>query len=280
MEFTADNLPAEVHFLTGDAEQTISDRKNCTGQFLFIFTKTGILRAIVDGTKITCTANELVIALCRNYYQIVRYNKNVACYLVKVQWQFITDVKMSSQFINLLVSRHILKTVPDHFDSKVINRILKLLYYYYQCVPNPIRFPVSSFNAALSLLVFQAAWQQDAVLANKGITYTRKEMLTMQFLKLLVQHYREENTIEYYAQCLCVTSGYLNKSVREVTGRTVGICIAEIIVSEAKYLLLSKDLTIEAISEQLLFNSAGSFSRFFKKEAAMSPSEYRKEYSE
>jgi len=102
----------------------------------------------------------------------------------------------------------------------------------------------------------------------------------MQFLKLLVQHYREENTIEYYAQCLCVTSGYLNKAVREVTGRTVGKCIAEIIVSEAKYLLLSKDLTIEAISEQLHFNSAGSFSRFFKKELSMSPSEYRKEYSE
>lgn len=280
MESTAEHFPAEIHFFTGNLELPSTDRKKCTGHFLFIFVRSGIFRVVIDGTKITCTSNELLIALCRNYYQIGRYNKDVACYFVKVQWQFITDIKMSSQFIDLLVSRHILKIIPDSFDSKVINRIVKLLYYYYQSIGNPSRFPVSSFNAALSLLIFQAAWQQNTMLANKGITYTRKELLAMQFLRLLVQHYRKKNTIYYYAQCLCVTSGYLNKAVRDVTGRTVSKCIAEVIVSEAKYLLLSKDLTIEAISEQLHFNSAGSFSRFFKKETAMSPSEYRKEFSE
>lgn len=280
MEATVDNIPAAIHFYKGADGLPATDRNVCAGHFLFIFVKSGIFRVSIDGSKISCTSNELIIALCRNYYQVVKCNKDVACYLVRVEWQFITDIKMSSRFIDLLVSRHILKILPDNFDCSVINRIMKLLHYYYRCKQNPVRFSLCSFNAALSLLVFQAAWQQDVVLANKGITYTRKEQLAMQFLKLLVHYYKENKTIEYYAQQLCVTSGYLNKAVRGVTGRTVGKCIAEMVISEAKYLLLHKELTIEAISEQLLFNSAGSFSRFFKKEAAVSPSEYRKEYSE
>lgn len=277
MEMIADSAPAEIHLFQGEGERLTSEKETCAGHFIFIFVRSGIFKAIIDGTRISCTSDELVIALCRNYYQVVKY-RNAACYLVTVQWQFLTDIKMSSRFIDLLVSRHILKTVQDSFDSKVMNRITKLLYHYYQCIRNPVRFPEYSFHAALSLLVFQAAWQQDSEVVKKGTPYSRKELLAMQFLKLLVQHYREDSTIGYYAGRLCVTNGYLNKAVREVTGRTTGKCIAEIIISEAKYLLLRTDLTIEAISEQLHFTSAGSFSRFFKNNAALSPTEYRRDH--
>lgn len=280
MEATADHFPAEVQFFKGKEDHPAIERTACKGHFLFIFVRSGIVKYGIDGTRISCASNELVIALSRKYYQVLRRSKDSAFYFVKVEWQFITDIKMSSRFIDLLVSRHILKILPDGFDSKVMNRIMKLLFYYYQSLGNPMRFPVTSFNAALSLLVLQAAWLQDNELAFKGVTYSRKELLAMQFLKLLVQHYREGNTIGFYAERLFVTGGYLNKAVREVTGRTVNRCISEIIASEAKYLLLRTELTVEAISEQLHFNSAGSFSRFFKNEVSVSPMQYRKENSE
>lgn len=280
MEAPADNFPATVHFYKGNESQQTGEKAECQGHFLFFFVRSGLVKYSIDGTKISCTSNELMIALCRKHYHMLRCSKGSAFYLVRVQWQFITDIKMSSRFIDLLVSRHILKILPDEFDSRVLRRIMKLLHYYYQSARSPERFSSSSFNAALSLLVFQAAWLQDSELALKGVTYSRKELIAMQFLKLLVQHYRDENTSEYYAQRLFITSGYLNKAVREVTGRTVNRCISEIIISEAKYLLLRTDLTVEIISEQLHFNSAGSFGRFFKKETSLSPTQYRKDNSE
>jgi len=276
MEAIPQNFPAEVYLFKGTDSLRATENIICDGHILFIFVKAGIVKASIDGSRISCTSSELLITICRKYCEVIKCSKNTTCYLVKVQWQFITDIKMSSKFIDIVVSRHILKTLPDSFDSKVINRIMKLLHYYYQCRHNPKRYPLSSCNAALSLLVFQAAWQQDNQFAGKGVGHTRKELLAIQFLKLLVQHYKVEHSIVFYAQRLCVSSGYLNKAVREVTGRTVSKCIAEIIISEAKYLLLSTDLTIETISEELCFHSAGSFSRFFKKEAAVSPTEYRK----
>jgi AraC family transcriptional regulator, transcriptional activator of pobA len=280
MESTADTFPAEIHFYKGSMEQPDTERQTCSGDFLFIFVTSGIFRLAIDGSRIVCTSDELVVALCRDYYQIVRYNKSTACYLVSVRWQFLTDIKMSSQFIDLLVSRHILKTLTDSFDSRVLRRIMKLLYYYHQSIHKARWLSIASFHAALSLLVYEAAWQQDGNLSSSGMAYTRKEQLSMQFLKLLVQRFRENRSIAFYAQSLCVTSGYLNKAVREVTGKTVGKCIAEITISEAKYLLMSRELSIEDISEQLHFNSAASFSRFFKNDSGMTPSEYRRHYME
>ena len=276
MEYSPDLFPAEVyHYSEKDMD---TERINCRGHFLFIFVKSGFLRTTIDGKNISCTSNEFMIALCRHYYQIIKFNKKAVCYLVRVQWQFITDIKMSGQFIELLVSKQSIKVFPDAFDSSVIMRIMKLLQYYYQAIGNPSRFPMAAFTATLSLLVYQAAWQQDALLVEKGIGYNRRELLTMQFLKLLIQHHREERGIAFYAKALYVSKGYMNKAVREVTGKTVLRCISEVIISEAKYLLLSTAHSIEDISEQLHFNSAGSFSRFFKKETAVSPTEYRKEY--
>ena len=278
MDCTSDLFPAQVYFFNRDTVTTENDRVNCPGHFLFIFVRSGIFRATVDGKKISCTANELVIALCRHYYQIHRYDKKAICYFVSVQWQFITDIKMSGQFVELLVSRQAIKIFPDVFNAKVLSRIMKLLNLYYQSADNQQRLPVASFTATLSLLIYQAAWQHDLISGNLGTTYSRKELLTMQFLKLVIQHCRDYRASSFYSSQLNVTNGYLNKSVREVTGKTVLRCITEVLISEAKYLLLSSDLTIEAISEQLHFNSSGSFSRFFKKETTIAPTEYRKDY--
>jgi|SRR5690606_6245419 len=101
METTRENSPGEVLFWKGNHHFPSRDKQTCSGDFLFIFIKSGILRAVVDGSRISCTANELVVALCRNYYQVVKYNKNMSCYLVKVNWQFITDIKMSGRFTGL-----------------------------------------------------------------------------------------------------------------------------------------------------------------------------------
>ncbi|MEE1896996.1 AraC family transcriptional regulator [Flavobacterium rakeshii] len=276
MEYTRDRFPAEVHFYLGTDNELETDRVNCNGDFIFIFVRAGVFRVIIDGNKISCTSNELVVVLCRHYYQVLRYNRKTVCYFVKVKWEFITDLKMSGQFIELLVSKQSFTIIPDLIDAKILIRIMKLLHYYYETSVNPERFPLASFRAALSLLLFQVAWQRDTNVV--ATSFNRKEMLSIKFFKLLIQNYREQRTPGFYATKLCVTKGYLNKAIREVTGKTVSKCMAEVLISEVKYLLMSSPHSIETISEQLHFNSVGSFCRFFKRQTGITPTEYRKEY--
>jgi AraC-like DNA-binding protein len=275
MEETPEHLPALVHIF--NRENATAETILCAGDFLIFFVQSGIFRVLIDGNKVMCTSGELVIAVSREYYQVLNCSKKVLCYFVKVQRQFIVDTKMFYHFVEAFVSKSPVRLFPDEFDSKVMVRIIKLLGYFYSTKANPIRFSVHSYTAAVSLLVFQAGWQYGNSVSTAKLLYNRREALAMGFLKLLVKHFKKEHSLSFYSGVLCVTDGYLNKSVKEVTGKTVGHCVAEIIVSEAKYLLAQYDHSIETISEQLGFTSAGSFSRYFKKHAFLTPTAYRRD---
>ena len=199
-------------------------------------------------------------------------------YLVRVQWQFIMGTKVFFNFVEAFVSSGPVKLFPDHFDRSVMLRIMKLLHHFYETRSNASRFSPPSFAATVSLLVLQAGWQYSNSNTTGITNYTRKESLAMQFLKLLMEHFRNERSLKFYADALFVTNGYLNKAIREVTGKTVGLCIADVVVSEAKYLLETSDSSVESISELLNFNSSGSFSRFFKKHTNATPKSYRRDY--
>lgn len=273
MEFSSQQLPAEVYVFKGNIEN--GPKVRCSGFFLIFFVRSGIFRILIDGNKVLSTSGELFVAVSREYYQILK-SKKVACYFVKVQQQFIVETKMFYHFLEAFVSRSPSRLFPDEYDRKVLVHIIKLLAYYYQARTNPVRFSLASFTTAVSLLVFQAGWQY----GNSGTTnfvYNRKEALTKGFVMLLLKHFKKEHRIGFYSGILCVTEGYLNKSVKEVTGKTAGHCLSEILVSEAKYMLIKQDITIEAISEHLGFTSAGSFSRFFKKQVSVTPTAYRME---
>ena len=273
MEFSSQQLPAAVYVFKGNIEN--GPKVSCPGFFLIFFVRSGIFRILIDGNKVLSTSGELFVAVSREYYQVLK-SKKVACYFVKVQQQFIVETKMFYHFLEAFVSRNPSRLFPDEYDRKVLVHIIKLLAYYYQARTNPVRFSMASFTTAVSLLVFQAGWQY----GNSGTTnfvYNRKEALTKGFVTLLLKHFKKEHRIGFYSGILCVTEGYLNKSVKEVTGKTAGHCLSEILVSEAKYMLIKQDLTIEAISEHLGFTSAGSFSRFFKKQVSVTPTAYRME---
>lgn len=104
---------------------------------------------------------------------------------------------------------------------------------------------------------------------------TRKEELTFRFLKILPQHFKEERSVQAYAAMLNITPKYLSQTVKEITGKTAGEFIDEIVVLEAKVALNDPALTIAQVAAYLNFTDQFIFSKFFKKECGISPSKYR-----
>lgn len=99
--------------------------------------------------------------------------------------------------------------------------------------------------------------------------------LVMRYRKLVGQHYLEKQQVADYAGLLYVTPNHLNRTVKEVTGRTASAHIAEMILLEAKSLLLYTGLSVAEIAWRLKFSEPSSFHRFFKKETDRTPLEYR-----
>lgn len=82
-------------------------------------------------------------------------------------------------------------------------------------------------------------------------------------------------TAKDYADRLSVHVNYLNKKLKESTGKTTTEIIAERIVQEAKILLKQTKWNISEISYALGFEEIAHFSNFFKKKTSLAPMEFR-----
>ena len=105
----------------------------------------------------------------------------------------------------------------------------------------------------------------------------RVEEIFLGFLGLLPQHFEEHHDIGFYADRLCITTTYLSRVVRQVSGgRTVVDYINQMLLMEATFLLRQTSMSITQISDQLHFAEVTTFARFFNRMKGMNPREFRK----
>ena len=76
--------------------------------------------------------------------------------------------------------------------------------------------------------------QQIRVLNNETLEKTRKEIVFEQFMKTVFLHYKQERSISFYAEKLCLTPKYLSSVIKQATGKLAGTWIDECVILEAK----------------------------------------------
>lgn len=100
--------------------------------------------------------------------------------------------------------------------------------------------------------------------------------LVSRFQKLVGHHFLSKRKVADYAGLLSVTANHLNRTVKEVTGKTASESISEMLVQEAKAILKYTDASVAEIAYQLNFSEPASFNRFFKKMTGDTPLAFRK----
>ncbi len=100
--------------------------------------------------------------------------------------------------------------------------------------------------------------------------------LARHFKQLVARQFITEQSVQVYADQLGVTISHLNNTVKAVTGQTPGQLIRQEIVLESKRLFTHTDLTSAEVGYRLSFDDPSYFSRFFKRETAMSTTQFRK----
>ncbi|MBO9152532.1 helix-turn-helix domain-containing protein [Chitinophaga sp. GCM10012297] len=84
-------------------------------------------------------------------------------------------------------------------------------------------------------------------------------------------------TAQDFATALSVHVNYLNRSVKEITGKTTSVHIAERITAEAKALLQHTDWSVADIAYALGFEYPTYFNNYFKRITGITPKILRKE---
>ena len=107
-----------------------------------------------------------------------------------------------------------------------------------------------------------------------------KEMVSVHneyasFRRLLLDKFRELKKVKDYSEALNMTEKSLNEVVKYHTGKNTSQIIYNQIILEAKRLLLM-GMSAKETAYDLNFDDPGHFSKFFKTNMGVSPSEYGK----
>lgn len=108
-------------------------------------------------------------------------------------------------------------------------------------------------------------------------SYSREEEITYHFLNLVDEHYRQQHSLQFYAEQMHLSSKHISKCVKKVIGRNAIQCIADKLIRQAEAMLKVHQSTVAQIGYELGFSDPSSFGKFFRAHEHMGPREWMKE---
>jgi AraC family transcriptional activator of pobA len=105
---------------------------------------------------------------------------------------------------------------------------------------------------------------------------SKETELVRRFKALLRTHFITKKLVADYADELCVTPNYLNRTVKKITGLTASHHIQQYIIFEAKKQAANFNVSMKEIAYYLGFDNLAHFSKFFKNNSGMNFTTFKK----
>ncbi|MBZ0278819.1 MAG: helix-turn-helix transcriptional regulator [Anaerolineae bacterium] len=136
----------------------------------------------------------------------------------------------------------------------------------------------SILQSQLHLLLVHA--QRHYASSGTSAALSNVDRLVENYMRLIDMHFRERQQVHEYAGLLGVTPGHLTDTTRERTGMPASQFIYRRITMEAKRLLAYSEQTVAEIGFELNFDDPSYFTRFFRRECGITPTEFRRNIRE
>ncbi|MBP4136619.1 helix-turn-helix domain-containing protein [Flavobacterium geliluteum] len=95
------------------------------------------------------------------------------------------------------------------------------------------------------------------------------------FEALLEQYFKTQKLPSFYAEKLNITLKHLNRICNEILQKTATEVITDRVTLEIKRMLIDKELAVNEVAYKVGYEDYSYFSRFFKKQTGMSPTQFR-----
>lgn len=180
-----------------------------------------------------------------------------------------------SGFLPLLIHNPIesVSMLSDE-NSLEIQEYMKLVGRKLNAPDTPLkRMKISNLIQALLCEIIERHY-----VSREGIEkpQSRKEEILSKFIIEVLQHFRAERSVAFYADRLCVTPKHLSAVAKDITKHTASELIDHYVIMEAKIMLAESALTIQEIANKLNFANQSFFGKYFKHLTGYSPSQFRK----
>ena len=187
----------------------------------------------------------------------------------------------ADMYLKEAVLENILDQAPDFppismLDDELFIKVNGLFEDMYEEYKNQEKFHVKLIQSMLMQLFYLSGRIFQDEIQSQPAQQSRGHQLFQQYKKAVDENFMEQRTVQWYAEKLFVSAGYLGEIVKKETGETAIKIIHRRIYLEGLYLLNYSQLSVKEISDQLNFDTPSHFSRFFKQFAGYTPTALKK----
>ena len=204
----------------------------------------------------TLNADSLLVMTSRHVINEIELTPDFEAECVLVD----TDMVDENTIYHLTEEKH--KSVSDVFN--IIHNIVRHQHI------NKVEMIQSMFNV-LRLILEELPYDERSI----SHDFKHKKEVYEIFLHHLYRNFRKERQIRFYAYNMNVSTAYLSRLVKEISGFTINEHVTSLIYKEACNLLSHSDMSIGEIADALSFSDQSALTNFFKMRAGMTPLAYR-----
>lgn len=220
--------------------------------------------------------NSLMLLNPNQYVQSLSSNDSVRIISIGCNLEIIETIMPKISGLLPLLIHNPIESVNQlsEDNSKIIQEYMKLISSKLQAPDTPLkRTKISNLLQALLCEIIEIHSVSSDGFEKPN---SRKEEILSKFILEVLQNFRKERSVSFYADRLCVTPKHLSAVAKEITSHTASELIDHYVIMEAKIMLAETALTIQEISNKLNFANQSFFGKYFKHLTGYSPSEFRK----
>lgn len=138
-------------------------------------------------------------------------------------------------------------------------------------------FKLDRIGAFLKLFLIRCNEEFASDSVDQSIEVAHGTHIVREFKAKVDQHFRKEHSVNFYSDALHITANYLNEVISMALGLSAKQYITHRIILEAKREALFTDHSSKEVGYSLGFDDPSAFSKFFKKHAECSFSDFRRD---
>ena len=162
-------------------------------------------------------------------------------------------------------------TINDN-DLPVYQNLIKQMLHF---AGTPDTYTFEAVGSLLKVFLIQSNNSCNLNRSNNPQLIETSNRILSTFKQLLNKNYVAWHMVSDYANEMAVTADYLNKTVKNLTGKSAKDHIQSKLIIEAKRALLFSDVSNKELAYMLGFDESAHFNNFFKKITSQTPSEFR-----
>ena len=244
--------------------------------YTFSLITRGSLKILYNGNKVDLKKYDLYYALPGYSMTTIEVSDDFESFTLFVNDKTFTDISIVHKLLHASFFSQIFINHPKiELNADVFPRLMELMVKMDDYLHSSILLKSEAMRLTFSLFLVELINNRRQPLMTREISQSA-ENIFIGFMQLLPVHFIDHHDVAFYARTLKVSSVYLSRVVKKISGITVVSHIDRLLAMEAALMLRSTRKTVAEISEALNFANQSGFSRFFFRMKGRYPSDFRK----